>query len=257
MNFIEDLMTSGEINLYKTIVKPFNIGVLRKALDKKLLEDPEYEVFVPFEYWKGKKRLKEGVDPLVQLDWLFVSNRGRVYSTRGKEPRFLTPSVGGVGYYYIQVSINNRNNTFAMHRVLGCLFVPPTKDSGSFNPSKMEINHKDGVKLNIDLGNLEWSTGSENIVHALENGLNTCRKPIVGEVIFGGFKGYRFGLPSARQAVPFGFCFKGINTVCKGRRKHHKGVQWSYAGQEDITLLPNDIPQEVLTSLDQFVRKTA
>lgn len=35
----------------------------------------------------------------------------------------------------------------------------------------MTVNHKDGVKLNCDLDNLEWDTSSENQIHALDNNL--------------------------------------------------------------------------------------
>lgn len=41
---------------------------------------------------------------------------------------------------------------------------------------KIFVNHKDGVKSNYSISNLEWVTGTENSAHALRLGLNKCTR---------------------------------------------------------------------------------
>lgn len=61
------------------------------------------------------------------------------------------------------------------HRALGLTFLdyPATVDD-------ITVNHKDGVKNNNILTNLEWATYSENNIHAMDIGLRKSRK--VGSV---------------------------------------------------------------------------
>ena len=58
------------------------------------------------------------------------------------------------------------------HIALARTFIP--------NPSYEErpfVNHKDGVKTNLSLRNLEWASGSENNTHAFKSGLRGDNRP--------------------------------------------------------------------------------
>jgi hypothetical protein len=82
------------------------------------------------------------------------------------------------GYLTIRIPINGEYRSVGQHRLLAESFIP--------NPeNKTEVNHKNGIKNDNRLENLEWVTRSENIKHAFATGLikaPRCYKKIVDTV---------------------------------------------------------------------------
>jgi len=66
---------------------------------------------------------------------------------------------------YLRVNINGRQRD--VHRLVAECFVP--KPPGE----KLEVNHKDGNKLNNSASNLEWVSHLDNVRHAYRTGLIT------------------------------------------------------------------------------------
>lgn len=100
-----------------------------------------------------------------------ISNFGRIKSLKGKNnsQRILKPSINSKGYYSFGVSINGETKTFLLHIILAELFIP--------NPNNLPcINHKDGIKTNIKLNNLEWCSYSYNTLHSYKLGLQKPNK---------------------------------------------------------------------------------
>lgn len=92
-----------------------------------------------------------------------ISNMGRFLrmSTNSIIDGYLT--TGG----YVTVDFSGVGS-FSAHRLMGQVFLP--------NPeSKPEINHKNGIKTNNNVDNLEWVTPIENIQHAIRTGLRTFK----------------------------------------------------------------------------------
>ena len=76
-------------------------------------------------------------------------------------------SLGKNGYYYVTLYNDGYAKKLYIHRLLMETFVP--------NPEgKATVNHKNGIKTDNRLENLEWATHAENLSHALKVGL---RKP--------------------------------------------------------------------------------
>lgn len=70
---------------------------------------------------------------------------------------------------YLRVDIDDK--TYAIHRLIGLTFLPIIE-------GKDQINHKDGIKTNNAITNLEWCSNQENVVHAFEV---LKRKPSYGK----------------------------------------------------------------------------
>lgn len=78
--------------------------------------------------------------------------------------RIIIPHLDQDGYARVQLCKLGQIKLWGIHQLAARTFIP--------NPeSKLSINHKDGVKTNNCVTNLEWVTGRENEEHAVRNRL--------------------------------------------------------------------------------------
>lgn len=99
-----------------------------------------------------------------------VSNLGRLKSHAwkgSKMTRVLKPAQSPDGYLKT-VLINNegKKKSLGVHTWVAVAFIGK-------RPDNKEVNHKNGIKTDNRAVNLEYMTRSENILHAIENGLYT------------------------------------------------------------------------------------
>ncbi len=106
-----------------------------------------------------------------------ISNYGNVKSLSktlriGKNFRItkeliVKPVPNNKGYMRVKLrglNIISKRKDFYVHRLVGIYFIE--------NPeNKPAINHKDGIKSNNHIDNLEWVTPLENSQHAVKTGL--------------------------------------------------------------------------------------
>jgi len=84
--------------------------------------------------------------------------------TRTVKSKIIQPRINNRGYAEVRLSKNGIATTKFVHILSALAFVP--------NPeNKPEVNHLDGNKLNNHYTNFEWTTHSENILHAYRTGL--------------------------------------------------------------------------------------
>ena len=94
-------------------------------------------------------------------DYLIDEN-GNIFST--KLNRFIVQSVSNKGYHRVSLNQSKYKRQYQLHRLVAETYIPNPKN-------KPQVNHIDGNKSNNHVSNLEWVTGSENVLHAVKIGL--------------------------------------------------------------------------------------
>lgn len=133
------------------------------------------------------------------------------------------------GYLTVSLCVGMRSKKYKIHRLVLMAFnhIDGCED--------LDVNHKDGVKSNNDLNNLEWMTRSENLKHRYRNlgqphamngkfGEKHHRsRPIVA--LKNGSVASKYN--SLMCAQRDGFSAGHISSCLAGKRKSHKGLQWA------------------------------
>lgn len=167
-----------------------------------------------------------------------ITNDGEVFSLnylgiKGRKQKLvLRPRKDG--YVYVCLCKDNKKYNRSLHRLVAEHFIP--------NPDNLpQVNHKDGDKSNCHDWNLEWCTGSDNMVHAHKNGLRNdkehlseiCKlavdkisKPVLqlkndGTVV----AEYKNAEEASRIT---GACRRHICSCCHNKRKTCGGWRWQY-----------------------------
>lgn len=120
--------------------------------------------------------------PVVGYEGIYeVSSEGRVKSLSRKKycghpgavqitkEKICGMSKDRLGYIKINLSKDNKRKKVSLHRIVALAFVENPK-------CKKEVNHIDGNKENNLPENLEWSTRSENMLHAFNENLKKAKK---------------------------------------------------------------------------------
>lgn len=108
-----------------------------------------------------------------------VSNIGRVVARKHKtwiernqshgtiKEHFLKAEKDKDGYLKVRLHKHGNSRKFFVHRLVATAFIPNKEN-------KPQVNHKDGIKDNNVVYNLEWVTASEQRKHAYDTGLQSA-----------------------------------------------------------------------------------
>lgn len=95
--------------------------------------------------------------------------KGRNNGKRLKPESIIKNKLDSKGYYHYELSKLGKKKDLRLHRLIAEVFIP--------NPElKPYINHKNGIKTDNSILNLEWVTQSENTQHAYDTGLMVGQK---------------------------------------------------------------------------------
>ena len=113
-----------------------------------------------------------GVKPYYQ-----ISNFGRIYSS--KTQKLMKPIKKANGYLRINLQVEKEyskygEKEFSIHRLVALHFLDLPENCDDLN--ELQVNHKTGNKEINYAWELEWTSGSQNIQHAMKSGLFVHKK---------------------------------------------------------------------------------
>jgi len=94
----------------------------------------------------------------------FISKEGILFNRQGKR---IKTSIDRNGYEKYNLTIEGKQKFVQIHRLVLQAFCPHP------NSDNLQVNHKNGIKSDNRLENLEWMTRSENTKHSIDNQLQT------------------------------------------------------------------------------------
>lgn len=159
-----------------------------------------------------------------------VSNLSRVKSLMKKKrsrEKLLRQTQDVAGYLVVCLSINKTKKNIKVHRLVAQTFIE--------NPeNKPCVNHKNGVRNDARIKNLEWCTYSENTKHSFEIlGNKSPYKGRKGHLAYNSRPVYCTTLDVLYRCAEYasnslGVHKSSVNAICIRRRTHTQGLNFRY-----------------------------
>lgn len=164
-----------------------------------------------------------------------ASNIGRIKSITYRTEHILKPATHRCGYLWVILTNGKIRKTLYVHRLVCLAFIG--------NPENKEtVNHKDGVRNNNHVSNLEWATMAENTKHAFAylnrtpsmrgkfGKLHHASIPVIQLSKEGLFIKRWESIRHIQRELKYPH--HHISNVCKGKRISAYGYYWKFEKQQ-------------------------
>lgn len=167
----------------------------------------------------------------------YATDSGKIYSRKQGRFKQLKQQKNQSGYLTVLLRKQNKDYRILVHRLVAETFI--------LNPeNKPQVNHKNGIKTDNRVENLEFCTSSENMQHACkklgfkpnnpslgklgkESPLSKIVLQIKNNKVIASF----YGTQEASRQTGIRQCT--IAACCRGNQKTSGGFQWTYKNNND------------------------
>ena len=164
----------------------------------------------------------------------WASTHGRIKLPSGKITRGNENNNGYLDFKTTKTSGDAKIRImFLVHRFIMAAF---------HGPSELHVNHKNGIKTDNSLSNLEYTTLSGNMQHAVDTGLSNAKS--VRQFLLNGDLIAEY-ISIREAAYENNISTTSIINACKGRQTTAGQFKWEYTNPDDVKSPDNDDEESI------------